>query len=132
MINTKLLMISSAIMMALVGISMTFLPNEIINYLDQSSTKFFPIILQLLGATYFAFAMLNWMAKENIIGGIYNRPIAIGNFTHFLIGGLALIKLVFANQEMIFLWIASIVYLLFTLSFGLVLFKHPLKSDNDK
>ena len=38
--------------------------------------------------------MLNWMAKGTLIGGIYNKPIAIGNFTHFTIGGLALIKII--------------------------------------
>jgi len=130
--NTKLIMTSSALMMTLIGISLIFLPNVILNYIGLSSTKLAPIFLQLLGATYFAFAMLNWMAKGNLIGGIYNRPIAVGNFTHFFIGALVLIKIVFANQEIFFLWIVNVVYLLFTLSFGLVLFKHPLKTDNGK
>lgn len=132
MVNTKLLMILSALMMGLVGIILTFLPNEIVSFLDQSSTKFFSIILQLLGATYFGFAMINWMVKENIIGGIYNRPIALGNFIHFFMGGVALLKMVFVNKEIIFLWMACIIYLFFTTAYGLVLFTHPLKSDNEK
>lgn len=132
MVNTKFLMASSALTLALAGVSLTFLPAEIGNYLVAGSSKLPAIILQLLGAAYFGFAMINWMVKENIIGGIYNRPIALGNFIHFFMGGVALIKIVFANQEVIFLWIASIVYLLFTISFGLVLFTHPLKSESEK
>ena len=34
------------------------------------------------------------MAKESLIGGIYNRPIAIGNFMHFAVGAMALIKII--------------------------------------
>jgi len=46
----------------------------------------------LLGALYVDFAMLNWMVKGSLIGNIYNRPVAVANFTHFLVGGLALAK----------------------------------------
>jgi len=31
--------------------------------------------MQIIGSFYFAFAILNWMSKGSIIGGIYNRPI---------------------------------------------------------
>jgi hypothetical protein len=56
--------------------------------------------------------MLNWMAKGTIIGGIYNRPIAIANLTHFLIGGLALAKLAFNNHKIsIILWVMAGIYI---------------------
>lgn len=126
MLNTKLIMTASAIMLGVMGITLTFLPKEIAKYLDLNDASISLIILQLLGATYYAFAMLNWMSKEKIIGGIYNRPIAIGNFTHFFIGGLALIRVAVANQISI-LWIASILYVLFALFFGLLLFRNPIK-----
>lgn len=126
MINTRVILSSSAIMLGVMGITLTFLPKEIAKYLDLNDASISLIILQLLGATYYAFAMLNWMSKEKIIGGIYNRPIAIGNFTHFFIGGLALIRVAVANQISI-LWIASILYVLFALFFGLLLFRNPIK-----
>ena len=121
-------MTSSAVMMALIGISLTFLPDEILGYLDVGTTVWLLLILQLLGALYFAFAMLNWMAKANLIGGIYSRPVAIANFAHFFIGGLALLKAAFADPGLVSIWIAGIVYALFALLYGIVLFGHPLKS----
>lgn len=125
--NTKSLMTSSALLMALGGVSLIFLPNEIANYIGLNSTKSIPIILQLLGAAYFAFSVLNWTAKESLIGGIYNRPIAFGNFTHFFVGGLLLIKWISANQNILVVWVLCFLYIIFGLSFGLLLFRHPFK-----
>lgn len=123
--NTRLVMTLSAIFLAAIGISLTFLPNEIAGLTGVASSKVFQLILQLLGALYFAFAMLNWMAKGSIIGGIYNKPIAIANFTHFVIGALALIKMLINDHSFPYpVWILACVYSIFALLFG-VIYKHP-------
>src|ERR1700744_1671498 len=83
--NTKLIMTASALFLAVLGISLTFLPREIAGVTGISSAKTFQLMLQIMGALYFSFAMINWMAKGAIIGGIYNKPLAIGNFTHLFI-----------------------------------------------
>lgn len=62
----------SAISLALIGISLTFLPKEISDYIGTNSSRAFQLIIQLLGALYFAFAMLNWMVKGSAIGGIFS------------------------------------------------------------
>jgi hypothetical protein len=87
------------------------------------------IILQIAGALYFGFAMINWTAKGNLIGGIYSRPVAIGNFAHFLIGALALIKLSFKTPAPHFVWIAAIIYSIFALLFGYVFFTNPVMKN---
>jgi hypothetical protein len=115
-------MIISAIFLGGLGIILTFLPQEISNYLFIKQ----PIIFQLLGALYFGFAMINWTAKANLIGGIYGRPVAIGNFSHFAIGGLALIKPILSGTLYGNLWvIITIVYLVFGILFGYIFFNHP-------
>lgn len=48
--------------------------------------------MTLLGAAYLGLAVLNWMAREKLIGGIYSRPVAVGNFTHFLAAAIVLAK----------------------------------------
>lgn len=124
--NTKLIMTLSAVFLAIMGISLTFFPMEISDYLDINSTKVLHLIIQILGSLYFAFAMLNWMTKGSFIGGIYNRPIAVANFTHFFIGGLALIKGVAANHGLPYIfWILAAIYSVFALLFGLILFRNP-------
>lgn len=120
----------SAISLAVMGISLTFFPIEISDYIHVNSTKAFQLILQILGSLYFAFAMLNWMAKGSIIGGIYNRPISIANFTHFFIGGLALIKGCLAYSGLPYIvWILTGVYSIFALLFALILFRNPVNAQ---
>jgi hypothetical protein len=125
--NTKLLMTVSALIMGLTGIMLSFLPHEVLSFLNGSAgTALDPLIIQLLGALYFAFAMVNWMAKGALIGGIYARPIAIGNFTHFTIGALALVKGYGSASS--FVLGVSIVYIALAILFGIVFFRHPVKT----
>ena len=90
--NTKLIMTTSAALLAVAGISLSFFPNEISNYIGLGVTKTPQLVIQALGALYFGFAMLNWMAKGSLIGGIYAKPLVVANLSHFMIGGLSLIK----------------------------------------
>jgi energy-converting hydrogenase Eha subunit C len=120
--NTKLLMSASALVLGATGIILTFMPEEVSRMLMLIGS---PILFQLLGALYFAFAMLNWTAKGNLIGGIYSRPVAIANFAHFMIGGLALIKLAL-HQSFSFLSILGILYAIFAILFGWIFFTNPV------
>jgi hypothetical protein len=125
--NTKLIMTLSALFLALIGLTLTFLPEEIMKLAGVPSSKTFLLILQILGALYFGFALLNWMAKGSTIGGIYNRPISIANFTHFLIGGLALIKGLMNNLDLPFVvWILTGLYSIFAVLFGFVFSRNPV------
>jgi hypothetical protein len=129
--NTKLLMTLSAVTMGVAGIIFSFLPQEVLNFFNSSqTTQLDPLVLQLLGALYFAFAMVNWTAKSNLIGGIYGRPIAIGNFCHFLIGGLALVKGYFASHNATVL-LSALAYVAFGVWFALAFFTHPLAKKSD-
>jgi len=72
--------------------------------------------------------MLNWMARENLIGGIYSRPVAMGNMVHFFVAALALLKICAAgtpHREQVI--IVTLIYAGFALWFGLVVFRHPLR-----
>jgi Na+-driven multidrug efflux pump len=126
--NTKLLMAASALFMAIAGVLFSFLPHEILAFSDSPVNDFVALVFQLTGALYFGFAILNWMAKNNLIGGIYSRPLALGNFLHFVAGGLALLKGAMANGNTE-IWVLAAVYLVFAALFGLVTFTHP-KSAN--
>ena len=128
LMNTKTLMIISAIFLAVNGFGFTFFPNEIAGLLINDDNYIFILILQMLGALYLGFSILNWMSKASLIGGIYNKPILIGNLLHFFTASMALIKLAFkveTNLQLIFSY--TIIYSLFTLSFGYVFFTNPDK-----
>jgi hypothetical protein len=87
--------------------------------------------MQIIGSLYFALAILNWMSKGSLIGGIYGRPIAMANLTHFVIAGLALIKGILANPSLSYvIWSIAIIYSIFAIFFGIVAFRHPVSENN--
>ena len=108
--------------MALLGLMATFLPQEVLAYYGAAPDRHAALFLQVLGAAYLGFGMMNWMAREVLIGGIYSRPLAMGNMVHFMVGGLALVK-----GGLI---VVALVYATFAVWFGFVMFRHPLKTGS--
>ena len=131
--NTKVIMTSSSIVLGATGVILTFAPDMVLQNLNIEITQTSLLLGQVIGGLYFGFSMLNWMTKENLIGGIYNRPIAIANFTHFLIVGLAIIKKLVSDPGLPkTLWTAGIVYAVLGIVFAIILFRHPLNSTSLK
>lgn len=127
--NTKLLMTSSAIFLGAIGVSASFFPQEILTLFDLNTARISVLLMQIMAAQYMAFAILNWMAKGNMLGGIYYRPVTMGNAVHFGIGGIALIKAALAMPESTLLWVASVPYSVFAFLFGKIIFTHPIKEQ---
>jgi hypothetical protein len=124
--KTKLLMTSSALFFGIIGILLSFLPNEIAEYLSVEPTIITILFLQILGAIYLGFGILNWTAKGTLIGGIYNKPIALGNLMHFIVGAITLVKVI-SNVKthtdiIIFL---TVFYVIFALLFVYVFKTNP-------
>ncbi|MEQ1607262.1 MAG: hypothetical protein ABL999_20570 [Pyrinomonadaceae bacterium] len=127
--NTKLVMAVSGILMAFAGAALIFFSDYFLEYIGAAQNGPLVLILQILGGLYFGFAMLNWTAKSNLIGGIYSRPVAIANFAHFVIGALAFTKGVFVVQNTISVGAVAFVYVVFALIFGKITFWPPQKSN---
>lgn len=127
--NTKLVMTVSGVLMAFAGSALIFLSDYFLEYMGAAQNgPFLLLVLQILGGLYFGFAMLNWTARSNLIGGIYSRPVAIANFAHCLIGALALTKRVFITDRTISVGAVAFVYVVFALVFGKITFWPPQKS----
>ena len=119
-------MIASVVFYGIIGIGLTFLPEEISGYMSTDINQISLITSQILGAAYLGFAMLNWMTKNNLIGGIYSKPLLIGNLVHFLVSSFALIKITrkIENHFEVILTL-TIIYSVFTLAFGFVSMTNP-------
>ncbi|MCC8410594.1 hypothetical protein LJ707_16745 [Mucilaginibacter sp. UR6-1] len=129
--NTKLIMTVAAVFLAAMGFALSFAADEIIKVLGGTPTETQMLCLQLLGAMYYAFALLNWMAKGAIIGGIYNRPVAIGNFTHFVMGSIVLTRAVLTNDTMpASIAVLAGLYVVLAVLFAFITFRHPGTADN--
>ena len=128
--NTKIVMTSSALFYAIIGIILSFLPNEIADYLNVEYNIITILFLNIMSALYLGFGILNWMAKGTLIGGIYNRPIAIGNLMHFGVGAIALVKIssnIQIHSEIIIS--LSAVYVIFALLFAYVFRTNPTNTE---
>lgn len=120
--NTKLLMISSALFLGLLGVAGSFFPEEIVGLYTIEVNTISALMVKIAGALYLGFAVLNWMARGNIIGGIYSRPVALGNFFHFTVIGITLLKLAITSQPASLFITGGILYSIFAISFGYILF----------
>ena len=125
--KTKTLMMCSATLMAVLGTLFTFAPSEVIVHFRAVPLPFFVLAIQVAGALYLGFATLNWMAKNNLLGGIYSRPVALGNFLHFLLFAIAIAKFCTANPRDPYLLAVALMYALLAVWFGSVTFGSPVE-----
>ena len=110
------------------GIIGTFMPHELLSWAGIPPAGLAPLVVQLLAASLFAFALANWAARGSLFGGIYNRPLALGNMTHFLIGALALAKAMHSGERHVLVVILAVVYVAFAIGFVAVFFRSPVRN----
>jgi len=128
--QTRILMATSAVFMAVLGAAASFLPEEILRYTGTVPAALINSVVQTCGALFLGFAILNWMARGLLIGGIYSRPLALGNFLHFTVVAITLMKVLFELPLPMVIGL-TIIYTIFALWFGMVLFTHPANSTAD-
>lgn len=112
--NTKILMTSSSILLGAAGIFALFAPDVMLALQGVESGASLSLLIQLMGALYFAFALMNWIAKDSAIGGVYARPLSVGNFAHFFAGAMLLLKVQFSAEFNLLMFVIFIVYAMYT------------------
>jgi len=117
-------MTGSAVFLGVIGIALIFMPDEIKAAAGLNDSSNAQLLLKLMGALYFGFAMLNWMSRFTVIGGIYNKPVSIANFTHFAVGALSLFKMLLKtpNQPQ-WIWVLVAFYTVFAILFGILFYR---------
>lgn len=128
---SKLLMIVSAAFMAAAGVSLTFAPLELLGSVagapGAQNVALLPA-MQLLGALYVGGAATNWMSKSKLVGGVFGRPLAMGNLGHFGIGAMALIRTA-AGVDARF-WPLAALYAALAAAFAYIIFFQPKAAAN--
>jgi len=120
--NTNILMVLTAGFLGILGFAALFLPQEILDHYGLASTDLSVILMKITGALYLGFSVLNWMARSNIIGAIYSRPVALGNFMHFTIVTIILLRYLTSNEITSEFVIGAAIYSIFAICFGYLLF----------
>ncbi len=121
--NTKILMTSSSLVLGVAAVSALFAPDVVLSLLHTSVTAQLSVMVQMMGALYFAFALMNWTAKDSAIGGIYARPVSLGNFGHFFVGALLLIRYQISATFNLSALVIMVIYVVFASLFYWLVFR---------
>lgn len=121
-INTKLLMTASAAVTGVLGFGAMILPEELMSVLGAPTEGLSILPVKLLGSAYIGMALLNWMAREKLIGGIYSRPVAAGNFIHFFAAAIVLVDQLTVGSHPEVLSVGAVTFAALAASFGYVVF----------
>ena len=112
----------------MMGLLTSFLPQEVLKINDLPTSPINVLLLQILSAFYIGLAMINYMSKDAVIGGIYNRPILMGNIAYHCIAAIALVKYAFSQGMFSATLITlTVVYCVLSLGFLKLFFVAPGK-----
>jgi hypothetical protein len=126
---TRILMILSAVFMAVLGLITSYFPDRVLETHGTVPDGPTMLLIQMMGALYLGFAILNWTARGVIMGGIYARPLALGNFLHFAMVAVMLTREAI-QHGVIQLATSAVVFSAFAIGFGIVLFRPPAPARN--
>jgi hypothetical protein len=127
---SKILLIFSACFLGILGVGLSFFPQEILEIFDQDQFPFTVLMLQIAGSLYFGLAILNWMSKNTIIGGVYGRPILIINLIHFMSTSITLVKFSVGMLNTYLLILATL-YIIITFAFIVAFMTNPVIEVNN-
>ena len=122
--STKLLLAGAAVFQGLYGVALLFLPEALlglfaVDSLDVRATTFFA---QQFGTALLGLAAVNWIARASPVGGIYGRPLVVGNTTFFTANALLLLRHALEHPRTWALWVNEGIVLGFAIGFALLLF----------
>jgi hypothetical protein len=120
----RIILTLSALALFVSGLAALFAPDELARLLDPVASSSLPVAIQLTGGSLLGFALLNWMSRRNRIGGIYARPIGMGNLMLFTTAALTIGKALFAGHLPPALIPAGVVFGVLAASFAWLVFVH--------
>ena len=127
--HSRVLMTASAVYLLAGGVVLSFLPREVAASVGLAGAPAGALLLQVVAALYLGMGISNWMWRGNVIGGIYGRPIGVGNVAHFAIGAIALGRATVGGLVPPSIWSITALYIVFALAFAwTVFFRKPFAS----
>lgn len=123
---------TSAAFLALMGLVLLFAPDEILPRLVPTFPATASWMGQLIAAGWLGLAVLNWVSRSALLGGIYGRPVVLANAVFYFIGATTLLKLLSAQAHLGVLWVVAAPLAIFAAVYGWLLFRGPVGNDFDR
>ena len=80
---------------------------------------------QLLGAAWLGIAVLNWLQRVAVLGGIYGRPVVFANLALYFISALSLLRGLLGGGAPRALWLLLAALATLAVSYGILLLRGP-------
>ncbi len=119
-------MSASAVVLGAVGVFLLFAPDVASIAAGVAALPATMVIVQLIGVLYLGFAVLNWMSRGSTIGGIYARPLMVGNLLHFASGTAVIFKALSRAPLPRAWWMLAVMYAGFAVAFARLLWRDPI------
>jgi hypothetical protein len=116
---TQKLMITNGLLNGITGLALIFLPADLLVLVDDSTSRLAILITSLLGAALFGIGMLNYLGRNAIFGGIYGKPILMGNLVFHTVVAINMVKFAWGSGGVLAL-ISAVMggcYMLFAVGF---------------
>ena len=126
----RLILTLSAFILFAVGGAALFAGDELARLFDAGGSKGLSLAIQLTGCGLLGFAALNWMSRGNRIGGIYARPIGIGNLLLFTTASLTIGKAALAGNLPVIVTAAGVILAVLAIGFAWLVFVHDPVATN--
>src|SRR5688572_15430765 len=87
----------SALLLGIFGAVLLFAGDEVARRIAPGAAPVVDVVVQLLGGAWLGVATIDWFTRGLAIGGIYGRPIVLGNLTLYLVTAATTLKAAHAS-----------------------------------
>lgn len=119
----RVVMSATTLVFGVLGIATLFLPAEVAELMDMRGGPDF--VLQLVGAGFLTVAILDWMGRGAIYGGVFGRPIVVANLMFGTVGSLSLLSALIRGEAQPGMWAVAAILGLHALAFAYLLKAPP-------
>ena len=119
---TKLLLTGAAVFQGLYGVALLFLPDVLLGWFTPGPDVRAAFFAQQFGTALLGLAAVNWIGRTSPVGGIYGRPLVVGNVAFFTANALLLLRQALEQPAVWALWANTVIVAGFAVAFALLLF----------
>ena len=115
----------SAVVLLLAGLVLLFASDTILPALVPGLPRSAAWLGQLLAAAWVGLGAANWISRTSVLGGIYGRPIVMGNTALYLVSGLSLLRALADGTAPRGMWVPCAIALALAGVYGALLLRGP-------
>jgi hypothetical protein len=115
----------SALLLFVAGLVLLFAPDVVLPAVVPGFPAAGAWLGQLLAAAWLGVAVLTWLQRKAVLGGIYGRPTVLANLALYFISALSLLRVLLNHGAVPILWVLVAIMCVLALAYGALLLCGP-------